>query len=57
MDHAPAYGLWTLVAINSLVFILFEDFYEATQLDAIGGASAPSPRSSSPHSWRCTVFP
>ncbi len=23
MDHAPAYGLWTLVAINSLVFILF----------------------------------
>lgn len=23
MDHAPAYGLWTLVVINSLVFILF----------------------------------
>lgn len=23
MDHAPAYGLWTLVAINSVVFILF----------------------------------
>lgn len=26
MDHsssAPAYGLWTLVAINSLIFIIF----------------------------------
>jgi len=54
MDDAPAYGLWPLVIINSLIFILFGFSFAKPQTSlavllsmsgsalAVGGAGAAS---------------
>jgi hypothetical protein len=55
MTDGPAYGLWSLVVINSLVFIISAVGSLSQGRLVIGGFSARSPRSSSLSSWRCTV--
>ena len=54
MNDAPAYGLWSLVIINSLVFIIFAFSLPNRSRHEIGARSAPSPPSWSRSSPRCT---
>ena len=53
MEHAsdaPAYGLWSLVVINSLVFVIFAfSFSQAADQRATGARSARSRL----FWWRC----
>ena len=48
--NAPAYGLWSLVIINSLVFIIFAFSFAKPQTGATGARSARSRGSW----WRCS---
>ena len=57
MDHdTAAYGLWTLVVIDSLVFIIFAFSFSNRTRSETGARLVLSPLSSSRCLQRCTAF-
>ena len=54
--ETPAYGLWSLVIINSVVFILFAYSFFKPRTGRIGDRSVRSARSWSRCLPKCTAF-
>ena len=54
-EPTPSYGLWSLVVINSLVFIIFAFSFAKPQSKRDWRSFGASPASWSPSSPRCTA--